>query len=417
MKKLYDFQSLAVKKVASSFRSGVKSVALEAPTGAGKTLMAMSVVTELRKRKPSLMVGVVAHRKELLGQAREAAVELNINDKKMTISSVRVAARRGFNYGIPPGLIIIDECHHAEAETYKKLVANNPKALILGLSATLTRLDGKSLFANKGGTFQQTIVAATLSELFDRKILMRPMVFAPAVLPNTSNVKEVAGDYDPTQLARVCNSSRLCGDIIQHYLKHAKGRQALLFAVNKAHAESLRQRFEKAGISAACVFGTCKDRDEKLCQFMQNKIKILINLHLFIEGFDYPPLSCVILACPTKSYVKYMQAVGRAIRTAPGKETPIILDHAGCAHYHGLPGQHFEDGILGRNSDSDEEKDVSRTKRCPTCDYIQPCAQRICEFCGADLFDFRRIEESQQNLVCLNADEFEFYSEFMQAVM
>lgn len=309
---------------------------LVSPTGSGKTYAAASLVEEIGA--PTLWV---AHRHELIGQAFKqlcglglrvgviAAGEPENRFAQVQVASVQTLARRG-NPADATWLTIIDEVHHATANSYASLFATGSR--VVGLTATPFRLDGAGL----GDLFSAIVVAATPKELVDRGILVRPRVLcAPA--PDFRKVRLVAGDYNITDAAAAMDTGRIVGDVVKTWLERANGRKSIVFAVNIAHSQHLAEAFRAAGVRAAHVDGdTDTDtRDRTLAELRDGRLDVVCNVNLFTEGWDLPALSCCVIAKPTASLGLHQQMCGRVARIAEGKADALILDHAGNHLRHG----------------------------------------------------------------------------------
>ncbi len=391
MKELRYYQANCINELGKEIKNGTQRIILQAPVGAGKTFLVTEILRLLAA--PSL---ATAHRKELLDQM-QAEVENNNIAHLVQVKSIQMIARQDDHYAVQ--IIVVDECHRTEAESYKELIQKHPNAIVIGLTATPQRLDGKSLMKADGGTYDKIIKVATVKELARYNFIMLPDVYSSAAAIDLKGIKTIAGDYSKKDLDDRFNTPKLCGDIVKHYKKLAKGRQSLVFAIGVSHANSLRERFEQEGIHAKCVFGTHtkEARDEIIGDFRNKEFPVLINVDLCTEGWDYPGLECVILACPTKSRVKYIQAVGRCMRPAPGKQRPVILDHGGCVYRHGLPEDDWDDVPRERGGGGEP-----LVKRCPVCELVQAVARRTCAKCGHSFFvNDKEYKEVDEDLVLI----------------
>ena len=147
------------------------------------------------------------------------------------------------------------------------------------------------------------------------------------------------GDYSKKAMAEASSQSRIVGDVVKTYQKHANGKQAILFASDIATAKKMEKEFNAAGIKAKELNGCTNDKErlDALISFRNKVTQVLINVDLFDEGLDVPGIECVIMARPTKSLGKYLQMIGRGLRMAEGKPYLILIDHVGNVMEHGLP--------------------------------------------------------------------------------
>jgi superfamily II DNA or RNA helicase len=131
----------------------------------------------------------------------------------------------------PADLLVVDECHHAPAQTYQKIIEAYPDAVLLGLTATPCRGDGRGL----GGIFEVMLQCPQVAALVEQKYLVKTRVYAP-LKPDLRGVKTQAGDYVETQLAERMDKPKLVGDIVTHWHKYGEGRKTVSFAVSVGHS-------------------------------------------------------------------------------------------------------------------------------------------------------------------------------------
>ncbi len=295
----------------------------------------------------------LAHRRELIDQCAAKLRDLGIWDYNVVLSghphsrnpdapvqiaSIQTLIRREFP---PADLVCIDESHHACSGSYQTLLKNYPDAYVLGLTATPERLDGKGL----DSIFQDLLNVATVPELIDSGFLVAPTCLGPSqeavaqLKAALATVKTRGGDYAEEQLGEAMDSQTLVGDIVSHWQEWGRGQKTIVFAANVAHSQHIVAQFQAAGVNAAHLDGTMSlpEREGVLSAWRGTGLDVVSNCQILTEGFDFPELSCCILARPTKSVALYLQMVGRVLRTAPGKQGAIILDHAGNVIEHGPP--------------------------------------------------------------------------------
>jgi superfamily II DNA or RNA helicase len=238
-------------------------------------------------------------------------------------------------------MVFIDEAHHVRAATYEQIVKKFPHAVVVGLTATPCRGDGRGL----GNVFEALIEAPQVRELQEGGHLVKSIIYAPLrYQPDLKGVRTQAGDYVLSQLGRRMDDDTLVRGVVEHWLRHGQQRPTVVFAVNVKHSRHIRDEFERAGVSAAHIDAKTpkEERDEALKKLADGEIKVLTNCAVLVEGWDCPPTSCCILARPTKQLGLYRQMVGRVLRPYPGKEDAVILDHSGAVYRHGFP----EDEVL-----------------------------------------------------------------------
>lgn len=375
---LRDYQRRAVAKVVAAL--GNRPI-LVAPTGSGKTVMATALVEELGL--PTLWL---AHRKELIDQAAHRlschglSVGIVMADfAPMPLSRVQVASVQTLVRREKPHarLIVIDEAHHATASTYGQILDAYPEAARVGLTATPFRLDGRGL----GDLFGELVVAATTKELCDMGVLHAPKVWC-SKSPDLRGVKVIAGDYAPGALSKRTNTEALNADVVQTWLKHARGRRTVAFAVDVEHSLAITKAFQAEGIAAEHLDGsTPRDvRDAILKRLAAGTTQIVSNCMVLTEGWDLPALECAIVARPTASLNLHLQMIGRVMRACEGKGGAIVLDHAGNHHVHGLVTRRLDYSLDGKTRVGHSEP--LGLRRCSACGLMFDIGENQCPDCG-----------------------------------
>jgi DNA repair protein RadD len=286
---------------------------------------------------------------------------------------------------LPPAkLLIIDEAHHCPARTYQKIIAAYPDAILLGLTATPCRGDGRGL----GTIFQTLIECPQVAELIAQKYLVPTRVYAP-VDPDLRGVRVQAGDYVENQLAERMDQPQLVGDIITHWLKYSEGRRTVCFAVSVGHSIHIRDEFLNSGVRAEHIDASTPkpERDASLARLASGEIDVITNCMVLTEGWDMPEVGCCILARPTRKMGLYRQMIGRVLRPADGKTDAIVLDHSGAVFRHGFAEDHVDWTLdPDRRAESPTHQQrcseyTSRLLECTQCGAIR-VAGEPCSHCG-----------------------------------
>lgn len=335
------------------------SVMLQMPTGTGKTYLFTSLINDLlcnyKREHKEINILVVAHRTELLDQISATLSRFGIAHgfiqgareqhlwKRVQVGSIMSllteknyynVCRQRFDY------IIVDEAHHSLADTYVKLFNLFPEAKKLGVTATPWRLNHESFLS----LYQHLITSPQIS-WFINKGLLSDFDYV-SIKPNSEvqrlvNNSEVAstGDFSNIDLDNTFNNQRIRAKVYESYEKFAKGRQGIIYAINKRHAANLAELYSRHGVNAVAIdCDTPKEvRHDLISSFKEGRIMVLVNVDIFTEGFDCPSVSFIQLARPTKSLALYIQQVGRGLRVVEGKEKTIIIDNVGLYNYFGLP--------------------------------------------------------------------------------
>jgi superfamily II DNA or RNA helicase len=301
--------------------------------GAGKTVTAIFDARRLAKRTL-----FVAHTQPLVHQAHREFrkhwpdVETGLFlDERHEIGTFNVAGTvqsvaRHLDRFDPNsfGYLIIDEAHHAEGETYKKLLRYFRPQFILGLTATPDRADGISALE----VFQNTAHRLSLREAIEKGELVPIRCVRVRTNVDLSRVRFNQVQYnrrDIEEAVRVPSRDRL---ILETYQSHVPGRKAVVFCVNVRHAEDVAQLFLQAGITARSVSGRTPVQERKTCleDFARGNVRVLCACDLLNEGWDCPDIEVLMMARPTLSRVIYLQQLGRGTRKAPGKDCLVVFD-------------------------------------------------------------------------------------------
>lgn len=385
---LRDYQQGLIDRTRVALRTN-RNVLVQAPTGAGKTLLS-AFMTGSAVRK-GWRVGFIVHRRELIKQTSATFTNVGIphglvaagitGDRRqpVQICGVQTLANRldWFDFG----LLIIDEAHHATAKQWADVIAHYSKARVIGLSATPERMDGAGLDKH----FDALVPGPRVAWLIENGYLSPYRLYAPSV-PDLAGVHTTAGDYNRGELGEAMSKPQIIGDLVEHYRRLAPGRRNMVFCASIKHSLAVVDKFQSAGFRAAHIDGATDndERDRMIAKFTAGEIQVLSSVDLVSEGFDLPAIEVATLARPTKSLSLYIQQVGRCLRTAPGKAEAIILDHAGNALRHGLPDDEREWTLAGRakkrRSTSSDEPDV-QVRQCPACYSVHKSAP-VCPRCG-----------------------------------
>jgi len=384
---LRPYQQDSVDRVIACIKAGIKKIIIRAGTGAGKTIIASRIILGAEKKNKRVLF--LAHRTELITQCSEKLDLLGIYHgiikpgfnphitAKVHIASVSTLVNRNFP---APDIIIIDECHHARAASYEKIISRYPEALLIGLTATPARTDGKGL-----GTLFETIVnVISYTELIEQGWLVPFRIYEPTSI-DFSGVQTTAGDFNKKQAHEKLAKSKIYGDIIEHWQKLARARSTILFASSVEDSKRLMDSFVQIGVVAAHVDGGTKDDERKRIfdGFRAGTIQILCNVGVATEGTDLPIASCIVLANPTKSLVLHHQMVGRGLRISEGKEDCLILDHVGNHRRNGWIDDDIEWTLdCNKKADNKTATTAPPIRTCPKCYYSMRGGTNICERCG-----------------------------------
>ena len=346
---LFDYQEDMVKRVQEAFRHH-DSVMVQMPTGTGKTYLLAALVGLFLKEE----VWVVAHRRELVSQIKDTLEKFfsSLKSTSIKVISIQWLSRHYGEMEEKPGLIVIDEAHHALAETYAEVMNAYPKAKKLGLTATPYRLNGKG-FTDLFDTLlcswsMERFIAEERLSLYDYYSI-KPDSAAQLQIDSLQK-RGADGDYQQKELNEVMDVKpslkRLCLTIKEY----VPGKKGIVYAISIQHAEHIAEFYRENGIKAVAISSKTPlaERQELIERFKassllsslnstSDEIEVLVSVDLFSEGFDCPDVEFIQLARPTLSLAKYMQMVGRGLRVAEGKDYCVILDNVGLYKRFGLP--------------------------------------------------------------------------------
>jgi superfamily II DNA or RNA helicase/HKD family nuclease len=321
-----------------------------AATGTGKTVVAALDYRRLcdpqSARRPRLLF--VAHRREILDQSlrtyREVLADANFGEKFVggarpeRWDHVFASVQSLNSYGVPNippdhfDVVVIDEFHHAEAATYRRLLDHLQPRELLGLTATPERADGTDVRAFFDG---RTATELRLWEALGQDLLCPFHYFGIADGTDLSQVHWSRGRYDEQGLSNLYTGNDVRARIVLKQL-HDKiadiGRmRALGFCASVAHADYMARVFTEAGIPARAVSGTTPpaQREQALADLQSRRVNTLFAADLFNEGLDLPEVDTVLFLRPTESATIFLQQLGRGLRRAPGKAVLTAMDFVG----------------------------------------------------------------------------------------
>jgi superfamily II DNA or RNA helicase len=341
------YQSELLDRIYSHWQSNQRRVMVQLPTGGGKTILFGAVAKDFSHHSKRVLI--LAHREELVKQAAEkveaiAGVPVGIIKAGypflpflgVQVASVQTLANRLDKSG-EFDLVIVDEAHHSTAGTYRKVFETFPDAYLLGVTATPIRLNGSGF----RDLFDELVCGITVKELIDQGHLSKFKLFADPHPMTTKGARRKSGDFRAGDVAKLNDPIELSGNLINSYRRHADGKSCVVFAVNVTHSQTIADRYNQQGIPAIHLDSNTPSqmRADAIERFKCGELKVISNCALFDEGLDIPALEVVQIAKPTGSLSRWLQMVGRSLRTCEGKEHAIIIDHTKNWAIHGLPTQ------------------------------------------------------------------------------
>lgn len=312
------------------------------PTGGGKTIIFSRLADDIQPQRTLIL----AHREELITQAvdklrnstgLQAQVEMGEDraslDAPVVVASVQTLMREKRRERWPRnhfGLVVVDEAHHALADSYLNTLGHfHDHAKVLGVTATPDRGDKKNL----GKYFENIACEITMLDLVKQGWLSPIKVKTVPLELSLRGVRTKAGDFSADDLGHALEPylEKIADVLVEH--RHRKTLVFLpLIAVSKRFAQICRDR----GLLAEHVDGQSTERQAALERFKRDETRILTNAMLLTEGYDEPSIDCVVCLRPTKIRALYSQIIGRGTRIWPGKDHLLVLDFLWQAEEHSL---------------------------------------------------------------------------------
>lgn len=332
--RLRPYQEEAQQAIVEARKRGFRAQLVSLATGLGKSVV-IATLPELLELRPSDVTLVVAHRDELIQQlveklkaqnpdavvGVEKADEYASDDCTIVVATVQTLTgprltRFITKFGRRIALFVIDEAHHAAAPTYRaildKILLKRPDALVIGFTATPYRGDGVQLTE----IFPDIVYQMDAGAAIEAGYLVPVRSYAVNTLTDLDAVASRAGDFVLGQLAEAVDTEERNRAVLEAYQTLVPGKKTLVFTASVEHAKNVATLFKEAGIKAAFASGDTPtaEREKIVSGFRGNKVDVLVNCGLYLEGFDVPSVEVIINARPTKSTTLYTQVTGRGLR-------------------------------------------------------------------------------------------------------
>jgi DNA repair protein RadD len=367
--KLRAYQDRAIQDLRRAYSSGKRAPVLVLPTGAGKTVVASEIIRLAIEKQNRVLFAVP--RIELLNQSIaklamsgiasvrtvQAQNDNGQADARVTVASIpTLTTQRWMENPVAADLVVIDECHHGKARTYEQFLRLYEKSKLLGLTATPQRGDSRAL----GDLFDSIVVGSTVKELIDLEALVPCRVYAPP---------------------RIMDSREIAQDPVDAYEQRCAGMKAIVFCSTVAEAQRTAEAFQARGIRARWLSGESDDREETVAAFKRRDFDVLVNVNLFVEGFDDPSTEAAIMARRFTHVGSWLQAIGRILRPSPGKKTATVVDLCGSALVHGTPEIEREYSLDGKGIASTRKV----IRQCQSCGGVFNGGDRTCPYCEYEM--------------------------------
>lgn len=329
-----------------------------AATGTGKTVVSAFDYLRFRQENPDRPCRLlfVAHREEILKQSlacfQGVLKDANFGDlfvgnhKPDSLDHLFISVQTFHSQALHTktsldfyDYIIVDEFHHAAAPTYQKLLTHYKPRILLGLTATPERMDGKSILEY----FDNRIAAEIrLPEAIDRKLLSPFQYFGVTDTIDLNDLKWARGGYDKTELSNLYTLNRAAADrranmIIASLVKYVTDMddvKGLGFCVSVEHAKYMAEYFNTHGIPSMFLVGISPDEERYTAKqkLVSGEFRFIFVVDIYNEGVDIPEINTVLFLRPTESLTVFLQQLGRGLRLADNKDCLTVLDFIGQAN-------------------------------------------------------------------------------------
>ena len=402
MHELREDQNDALERLRAKIGEGHKRICMQAPTGFGKTVLAGAITRNARAKGKKVLFTVPAI--SLIDQTVRMFYAQGISEvgviqayhamtdwsKPVQIASVQTLMKRD---RLPEAdIVMIDETHSWFTAYATWLSHDGFQCPVIGLSATPWTKGLGDVYkgpwtVGEGEKREQChIIASTIADLIEAGHLSDFRVYAPTH-PDLSEVKTVAGDYQKDQLSKKMQDGALVADAVDTWKRLWGKDKTLCFAVDRAHAKTLQQKFLSVGVKCGYQDAFTKDqeRDQIRRDFHSGAIKVVCNVGTLTTGIDWD-VRCISLCRPTKSDMLFVQIIGRGLRTAPGKDHCLILDHSDNHQRLGFVTDIDASYIKLKEGKTpaggDRTDSIRLPKECPKCAYLRSPRISTCPQCG-----------------------------------
>ena len=393
---LRDYQEAILDKLRQAFIEGHRSVVLVAPTGAGKTEMAMALLgaTADRGNRAAMVLDRIVLCNQTSARLDSYGIDHGVLQaghwrfrpgERIQVCSAQTLEKRGSMPGMK--VLIVDECHNTRKQTVE-FIKKNPGIKVVGLTAT-------PFTKGLGKTYSAVVSAITTQQLVERGMLVPLRVFIAKGI-DMAGAKKVAGEWSANEAEE--RGIKITGDVVAEWVKKTHEvfggpRKTVVFAAGVKHAADLAQKFTDAGYNFISL--SYKDDDEFKAEAIKefskpdSSIMGLIATDILTKGFDVPDVMVGVSARPfSKSLSSHIQQMGRVMRNHPSKEFALWLDHSG--NYVRFA-EDWEDIYANGVTELDDGKEKPKPEpterqkeaaKCPRCNAFWPGRADSCACCG-----------------------------------
>lgn len=356
-------------------RRGNRKIMVQSPPRSGKTVVMAYIAKNATDKNKKVLF--FSHRKEINEQVIATFERGGVNLDNVTIGTVGSLVRKLDklpNFDV----ILVDEAHHIKAKQYQTILKHFKDATQLFFTGTPIRLDGAGFH-----DLADDLVEGKSVKWLQENGNIAPFKYYAPSLVDTTRLKKRAGEFTKASIDESMKRV-IYGDVIAHYEKLAKGKQAIIYTHSVEASESVSNAFKNAGYSSIAISGKTppETRERAMRAFRDGELKTMVNCELFTEGIDLPNVDVCIMLRPTQSLSLYLQFAMRALNPRDGK-TAIIIDHVGNVDRHGLPNADRDWSLKGIDKTKKKTKlGEPTTRTCDDCYATFWSVERICPICG-----------------------------------
>jgi len=416
MYKLYDHQKKLKHRTYRAIQQGHKSILKVLATGGGKTIEFSDIANDAAKRNQSTWI--LTHREEIRLQTVEKLYAFGLqpgqiaSGRPLTKNRVQVASIQTLTnmiedmkrFKIKPDWIITDECHHATAPTWERILAAFPDAIKLGYTATPTRQDEVGL----GEIYTKMIEGKQSAWLVENGFLTHPVVFSSdaALEFRKQRFKIVNNEFDLKAQTAILGQRKIVQDTVDCYARYFGGAPCIIFCASSQDMKVVDEAMKYSGWKGGIVKSGMDPelRRDYIGGLGTGKYNYLCSYEVIGEGVDIPVLAGVILRRLTKGVANYLQWIGRALRKYPGKKYGIIIDQAGNYYLHGHPLEHRNWTLDGKPIRRREDEIKSIECPNPLCRAFITDNPVKCPYCGIDLMNRKKTKKRNKELRIVDAE-------------
>jgi superfamily II DNA or RNA helicase len=387
---LRDYQRKNTLELMAMVQRRIPAFLYVLPTAGGKTTVFVRLTLMLLQHL-NFNIVIFVHRKELLWQTQKTLKKLGVDagviapgfhptSHKIHIASIdtvdsRLNSLKDFLKTVD--FAIFDEAHHIVASSWGRVLNALQNAIVLGVTATPWRQDGKPL----GSVFVDVVRGPTKAQLIKWGHIAPSVVFAPELNVDLTGITKRGGDFARGELSRAMDQEDLITPVVKAYSKYCPGIPTITFCAGVDHAFHVAEAFSKAGWMATNLDGrmSATERENAIIGLGKGRIQNLTSCDIISEGTDIPIVGAALSLRPTQSTALYDQQNGRTFRLYEGKEKSVIVDFVGNWAIHGLPETDrqwsLHEGLISIDVNN------SHLKRCPRCFRVHHMADK-CPSCG-----------------------------------